>query len=459
MAKHKRSKAVPSFPMLAADEDSESLIDDTETEIEDSEGDTEIEDSIGVTEIQDSEGDTEMEDSIGDTETPLIDLSGGEDWHVPDSAKTAKNGWIEIHETQDRPYDYDKDPAGLYGGREVDKRPSLIDFYHQDARTKQIFARMVPAKNELPADSAALLEAVKLERVRQKAELREEAEEKAAAEAAKTRAGREAEAHDEELFGIPELRRQYSRSTLDRQRGAEAHNEELFGMPELRRQQSRSTYHLDENQGTFQQLLDAASAVESKGKAKDRSYDVFEYLAHSVQNTSQIEDKDLQKAIGASFKQDKMGHQTRLAPPTQEDEDAALEEAIRASKESAQMGKLELQRAPGEFQANQTHLAPPTQEDEDAQLEKAIRASKESAQMEKLELQQALREFQANEGNASPKRKREENDDENYDDIFLEASDDGFCNCEDECRCAKGKPVPLRPKKVRRSNRNIKISS
>ena len=88
-------------------------------------------------------------------ETALIDLtSDAEEEPVPESEKTAENGWIEILPNPNGTYDYDNDPAGLYGGREVDDRPSLIDFYHQDARTNRVFARMAPTKAALAATKA-----------------------------------------------------------------------------------------------------------------------------------------------------------------------------------------------------------------------------------------------------------------------------------------------------------------
>lgn len=74
---------------------------------------------------------------------------------APKSDQTAENGWIVILENPKVPYDQDADPAGLYGGREVDDRPSLLEFYHQDARTNGYFAKMAPTKAELEAKTAA----------------------------------------------------------------------------------------------------------------------------------------------------------------------------------------------------------------------------------------------------------------------------------------------------------------
>lgn len=44
---------------------------------------------------------------------------------------------------------------GLYGGEEVDDRPSIMEYYHQDARTNQIYAKMAPTKAELAAKAEA----------------------------------------------------------------------------------------------------------------------------------------------------------------------------------------------------------------------------------------------------------------------------------------------------------------
>ena len=70
---------------------------------------------------------------------------------TPASQITAENGWIEIIESPSGQYDYDDDPLGLYGGPEVDDRPSWIEFYHQDARTTRNFARMAPTEAERDA--------------------------------------------------------------------------------------------------------------------------------------------------------------------------------------------------------------------------------------------------------------------------------------------------------------------
>ncbi|KAL6714697.1 hypothetical protein ACLMJK_008122 [Lecanora helva] len=87
-----------------------------------------------------------------------IDLTKNEEadeTKLSESEECAENGWIEIYERPKVPYDCDEDPAGLYGGTEVDDRPSLIEFYHQDARTNQNFARMAPTRAELKATEAA----------------------------------------------------------------------------------------------------------------------------------------------------------------------------------------------------------------------------------------------------------------------------------------------------------------
>lgn len=80
---------------------------------------------------------------------------------IPESEKTAENGWIVILQNPKIPYDQEEDPAGLYGGKEVDDRPSLWEFYHQDARTNGNFAKMAPTKAELAA-AAAVETAAKL---------------------------------------------------------------------------------------------------------------------------------------------------------------------------------------------------------------------------------------------------------------------------------------------------------
>jgi len=74
---------------------------------------------------------------------------------VPDADQTAENGWIVILQNHEVPYDQDVDPAGLYGGKEVDDRPTLLQFYHQDARTNGHFAKMAPTKAELVAEAVA----------------------------------------------------------------------------------------------------------------------------------------------------------------------------------------------------------------------------------------------------------------------------------------------------------------
>ena len=79
----------------------------------------------------------------------------GDVQRTPESERTAENGYIVIRQTPLAPYDQDADPAGLYGGREVDNRPSLMEFYHQDARTNQIFATMAPTQAELAARAEA----------------------------------------------------------------------------------------------------------------------------------------------------------------------------------------------------------------------------------------------------------------------------------------------------------------
>ena len=110
---------------------------------------------INLTSDSDS---TMMEDSEGARELPFTDLSmyaEGDSELESESEKCAENGWIEILETPNGPYDCDNDPAGLYGGREVDDRPSLLEFYHQDARTNGIFARMAPMKADLIGSTAA----------------------------------------------------------------------------------------------------------------------------------------------------------------------------------------------------------------------------------------------------------------------------------------------------------------
>ena len=94
-------------------------------------------------------------DSDGAQELPFVDLTMCDEERVSDSEKCAENGWIEILETPNGLYDYDNDPAGLYGGREVDDRPSLLEFYHQDARSNGIFARMAPKKQDLITTTAA----------------------------------------------------------------------------------------------------------------------------------------------------------------------------------------------------------------------------------------------------------------------------------------------------------------
>ena len=68
---------------------------------------------------------------------------------TPEIERTAENGWIAIRERPLRPYDQDADPAGLYGGREVDGRPDLMEFYHRDARAEQNFATMAPSEVEM----------------------------------------------------------------------------------------------------------------------------------------------------------------------------------------------------------------------------------------------------------------------------------------------------------------------
>ncbi len=81
---------------------------------------------------------------------------------VTNSEQTAENGWIVILQNPKVPYDQDADPAGLYGGKEVDDRPSLLEFYHQDARTNGNFAKMAPTKAELAAKTAAAMRAKRL---------------------------------------------------------------------------------------------------------------------------------------------------------------------------------------------------------------------------------------------------------------------------------------------------------
>lgn len=76
---------------------------------------------------------------------------------VSGSEQTAENGWIVVLQNSKVPYDQDADPAGLYGGREVDDQPSLLDFYHQDARTNGHFAKMAPTKAELAAKKTAAM--------------------------------------------------------------------------------------------------------------------------------------------------------------------------------------------------------------------------------------------------------------------------------------------------------------
>lgn len=75
--------------------------------------------------------------------------------------KTAEDGWIVLHDETTGLYDYDNDPAGLYGGREVEDRPSIVEFLHQDAISKGIFATMAPTE----ADVAASLVGSRLEAV------------------------------------------------------------------------------------------------------------------------------------------------------------------------------------------------------------------------------------------------------------------------------------------------------
>ena len=60
-----------------------------------------------------------------------------------------KGDWLIIRETPLAPYNQDLDPAGLYGGREVDDRPSLMEFYREDAIKDQIFAILAPSKAPL----------------------------------------------------------------------------------------------------------------------------------------------------------------------------------------------------------------------------------------------------------------------------------------------------------------------
>lgn len=92
-------------------------------------------------------------DHSSDSDCTLGLLAEEED--IPELEKTAENGWIQILMTPRGPYDYENDPAGLYGGREVDDRPSLIEFYHQHARTNGFFARMAPTQAERAAAAAA----------------------------------------------------------------------------------------------------------------------------------------------------------------------------------------------------------------------------------------------------------------------------------------------------------------
>lgn len=81
---------------------------------------------------------------------------------VTNSEQTAENGWIVILQNPKVPYDQYTDPAGLYGGKEVDDRPSLLEFYHQDARTDGYFAKMAPTKAELAAKTAAAMRSKRL---------------------------------------------------------------------------------------------------------------------------------------------------------------------------------------------------------------------------------------------------------------------------------------------------------
>lgn len=80
--------------------------------------------------------------------------AGAQQKDVPLSEQTAENGYFIILAKPKISYDQEADPAGLYGGREVDDRPSLYEFYEQDARTNNFFAKMAPTKAEREAEAA-----------------------------------------------------------------------------------------------------------------------------------------------------------------------------------------------------------------------------------------------------------------------------------------------------------------
>lgn len=99
---------------------------------------------------------------------------------IPETEKCAENGWITIRETPLAPYDCDEDPAGLYGGREVDDRGGLMEYYHRDAHDKQIFAKMAPTREELVVaekEAKAKKEAEERYKARTEAEARANASE------------------------------------------------------------------------------------------------------------------------------------------------------------------------------------------------------------------------------------------------------------------------------------------
>ena len=110
--------------------------------------------------------DTRYVDLLSDSDSTLLSdsqapqhigyhESSDDERNVPVLEKTAENGWIQIFMIPQGPYDFDNDPAGFYGGREVDDRPSLIEFYRQDARTNGFFARVAPTKAERVAAAEA----------------------------------------------------------------------------------------------------------------------------------------------------------------------------------------------------------------------------------------------------------------------------------------------------------------
>ena len=272
MAKQKHPEAASSSRRLGQDRDCEMLIDLT----------------------SDSD-DTLMDDSDAVLEAPLIDLTGP-GWHVPESEQTAENGWIEILETPNGPYDFDNDPAGLYGGREVDDRPSLIEFYHQDARTNCIFARMAPTKAELASAAAA----------------------KAAPEAR----GHNEMVTDDEIapleLGKPQytplkVLQRYAQKIIDVSSPADS--------------------------GTKRYPL--RSSGKKKGNKNEKQPNIFDYLEPSANSTKDHEDEHLKMAIDASLVLGERKQQTHLTyqetintpKSMQENENADLQQGILVSKE------------------------------------------------------------------------------------------------------------------------------